>query len=121
MPETNFEKINYVYPFLDRNTVFRINWKHILAFVPITFNDGTIYLNFGKKMYFSDTDLQYWYNNGSKIAPPKSVPSRCPILLNNIANCGMKRYALESQRYQLFNASKISSQLALEASIKAHL
>ena len=70
---TDFAKINSIYPFLDRNTVFRINWKQIVAFVPIP-NDGNIY--FGKKNTFSDTDLQYWYNNGSKIAPSNTHTMR---------------------------------------------
>ena len=50
---TNFAQGNYNDLFLDRDTVFRINWKQIVAFVPIT-NDGNIY--FGKKITFSDID-----------------------------------------------------------------
>ena len=39
----------------------------------------------------------------------------------NITSWKTKRYALNSQRSQLFNASKTSFQLALEAHIKVHL
>ena len=118
MHETHFEQIYYIYTFLDRNAAVRINWKQVLAFVPIT-NDGNIY--FGKNIYFWDTNFQYWHNNGSKNASPKWVPIQYAILQSNIANCGMKRYALESQRFQLSNASKMSFQLVLEASVEAHL
>ena len=116
--ETDFEQINYIYTFLDRNVAVRINWKQVLAFVPIT-NDGNIY--FGKGIYFWYINFQYWCNNGSKNASPKWDPIQYPILQRNIANCGMKQYASESQRSQLSNASKMRSQLALEASVEAHL
>ena len=53
--------------------------------------------------------------------PPEKAPIRFAILRNNIASCGVQRYALNSQRSQPFNASKSSFQLALEACIKANL
>ena len=65
---------------------------------------GTLFCNFGTIM-----KLQL------------KVPIRSAPLWRNIANWATKRYASNSQRSQLFNASKISSQLALEALIKAHL
>ena len=52
---------------------------------------------------------------------PKKAMIRLAPLWRNITSCGTKRYALNSQRSQLFNASKISFQLALEACIKANL
>ena len=81
--------------------VVRINWKQLLAFVPMQI-DGNIY--WGKEFHFGDVGLQLCRNNGSKNASPKQVPIRPPILRRNIANCAMKRYALESQRPQLSNA-----------------
>ena len=52
---------------------------------------------------------------------PKKAMIRLAPLWRNITICGTKRYALDSQRSQLFNASKFSFQLALEARIKAYL
>ena len=94
-----------------------MNCKLFLAIAPIT-NDGNIY--WAKKFHFWDIVLQLWCNNETKIASRKKVPIRFPILRNNIARCGMKRYALESQRPHLFNASKTSFKLALETSMQAH-
>ena len=57
----------------------------------------------------------------TKYLIPKKAPIRLAPLWRNITTCGTKRYALNSQRSQLFNASKMNSQLALEACIKANL
>ena len=94
--------------------VVRINGKHILAIVPII-SDGNIFGT--KNVYFCTTFLQIY----AKIFYIEKGPIRLAPLRRNIASCGLKRYALNSQRSQLFNASKISPQLALEAHIKVHL
>ena len=73
--------------FLVELMVVRINWELSLAFVPIT-NDGNIY--FGKEIYFLDTNLQFWYYNGSKNESPQQVADQYPILRRNNANCGAK-------------------------------
>ena len=56
-----------------------------------------------------------------KYLVPKKAPIRLIPLRPNITSWKTKRYALNSQRSQLFNASKISSQLALEAFIWINL
>ena len=67
-------------------------------------NFGTLFCNFMTKYFI-----------------PKKAPIRLAPLWRNITTCGTKRYALNSQRSQLFNASKISFQLALKARIKVYL
>ena len=92
----------------------RFYWEHILAFAPII-NDGTIIGT--KDVCFCATFLQIY----AKIFYTEKGPIRLAPLRRNITSCGLERYALNSQRSQLFNASKISFQLALDAFIWINL
>ena len=95
-------------------TVVPFKWEHILVIVPIL-NDGNIYGTMN--VNFWDTLLQFF----TKIFDTKKAPIRLIPLRRNITSWKTKRYALNSQRSQLFNASKISFQLALEAFIWINL
>jgi len=94
--------------------VVRFYWEQFLAFVPII-NDGNIFGT--NNVCFCTTFLQIY----AKIFYTEKGPIRLAPLRRNITSCGLERYALNSQRSQLFNAPKISSQLALEAHIKVNL
>ena len=102
MLETQFYQINSVYAFLVRNVVVRISWKQILA-------GDCAYVNWLQHLFWHKiTLLEYYFAILVKLmkrkTPPEKAPIRFGILLNNIANHGLKRYALESQESQLSNA-----------------